>query len=360
MEINVPRGGSFRPSVPDFRKWAWPIAVVMILFSTVSSMVYKVDPEEVGVIQLFGKYVRTELPGLHFKMPYGIETLRLVKTKRIQTEEFGFQTLRPGVRTEYAESFVANSRASRRSEEMRFQKQIGFPANSFLHESMMLTGDLNLAVVEWIVQYRHADPYKFLFKVREPDETLRNLSEAVMRQVVGDRTVDEVITLSRTDIQQEAKIALQEALNNLDSGIEISQVVLQNVNPPDEVKPSFNDVNTARQDKERTINQAWQEYNKTVPKAKGDAERIIREAEGYALMRVNSAEGDAQKFTEVWNEYKGAQDITRRRMYLETMSEVYAKVPHKVIVDENLKSILPLMNLNELASAAAKSEGGNP
>jgi membrane protease subunit HflK len=228
---------------------------------------------------------------------------------------------------------------------------------------MMLTGDLNLAVVEWIVQYRHADPYKFLFKVRDVDNTVRDMAEAVMRQVIGDRTVDEVITFSRIEIQDEAKKGLQKILDKLDSGIEVSQVVLQSVNPPDEVKPSFNDVNTARQDKERVINQAWEDYNKFIPKAQGDAQRIVREAEGYALKRVNNAEGDANKFSAVWNEYKLAPEITRKRMYLETMQELYGRVSDKLIIDKNLKSLLPFMDIGQTinhVSLDSQKEGGQP
>lgn len=360
MEIGMPRNSSFR-GAPDPQRLTMLVLAVGFAVLTLSTVFYKVEPEEVGVVQEFGKFMRIEQPGLHVKWPYGIETVRLVRTLHIQSEEFGFQTTRPGIRSEYSRSFIGSS-SSRRGASLRF-RDIGFEDYSFLHESMMLTGDLNLGVVEWIVQYRHSDPYKFLFKVRDVDNTVRDMAEAVMRQVIGDRTVDEVITLSRIEIQEEAKKELQKILDKLDSGIEVSQVVLQSVNPPDEVKPSFNDVNTARQDKERVINQAWEDYNKFIPKAQGDAQRIVREAEGYALKRVNNAEGDAKKFTSVWNEYKLAPEVTRKRMYLETMQELYGRVSDKLIIDKNLKSILPFMDIGQAVSHTSldsKKEGGQP
>ncbi len=345
MEINLPRsGGAFRNPL-DPKQLTIALLAVGFFILTFSTVIYKVGTAEVGVIQQFGKFMRMAQPGLHFKLPFGIETVRFVSTLNVQSEEFGFQTIRPAIRSQFSEAFVGPA-SSRRAESLRF-KDLGFEHNSFLHESMMLTGDLNLGIVEWIVQYRHADPYKYLFKVRSADETVRDMSEAVMRQVIGDRTVDEVITLRRVEIQDEAKMELQKILDKFECGIEVDQVVLQSVNPPDEVKPSFNDVNTARQDKERVVNQAWEDYNKFVPKARGDAERTIREAEGFALARVNNAEGDANKFSSVWKEYKLAPEITRRRMYLETMEKLFGTVPNKTIIGKDLKGVLPFMDLNQ-------------
>ncbi|MBI4431233.1 MAG: FtsH protease activity modulator HflK [Candidatus Omnitrophica bacterium] len=360
MEISLPRGGGFR-NVPDPQRLTLWVLIIGFTTLTATTVFYKVEPEEVGVVQQFGKFMRIAQPGLHIKLPFGIETVRLVRTLHVQSEEFGFQTTRAAIRSQFAEVFTGPS-SSRRGESLR-SRDVGFESNSFLHESMMLTGDLNLAVVEWIVQYRHADPYKYLFKIRDADNTVRDMSETVMRQVVGDRTVDEVITLSRVEIQEEAKQELQKILDKLESGIEVSQVVLQSVNPPDEVKPSFNDVNTARQDKERMINQAWEDYNKFVPRAQGEAEQIIREAEGFALKRVNNAEGDVKKFTSMWTEYKQAPEIARRRMYLEAMQDLYRRIPNKIIIDKNLKGVLPFMDLNQIFPSDQlnqKKEGGQP
>lgn len=355
MDINLPRGDNPFRNAPDPRRLTFWLLAVGLVITALSTVFYKVDPEEIGVVQEFGKFARIEEPGLHVKLPFGIETVKLVKTRRVQTQEFGFQTVRAGIRSEYSSVFVGQS-LTRRGDSLRYQKDIGFEENSFLQESMMLTGDLNLAVVDWIVQYRYANPYKYLFKMRNVDDAVRDMSEAVMRQVVGDRTVDEVITLSRGEIENEVKKELQNVLEKFDCGVEIDQVVLQSVNPPDEVKPSFNDVNTARQDKERMINQAWEDYNKYVPKARGDAERIIREAEGFALERVNNAEGDAKRFSSVWSEYKSAPEITRRRMYLERMENIFAAVPNKTIIDKDLKGILPFMNLDQ-AHTKQEKEG---
>ena len=235
-------------------------------------------------------------------------------------EEFGFRTLRPGVRTVYT-------------------------PEKWEDESLMLTGDLNVAVVEWIVQYRIVDPYKYLFKVRDVRKTIRDISEVVMRMVVGDRSVDEVLTVGRMEAATQAQKKLQEILNFYDTGIKIVTVKLKDVNPPDPVKPSFNEVNEARQDRERFINEAWQAYNKVIPKAKGEAEKVIAEAEGYAIKRVNRAQGDANRFLAIWKEYKRAKDVTRKRMYIETLSKVLPRVGKIYVVDSEQKTLLPLLSL---------------
>ena len=358
MEINFPPRNPFK-RVPPIQNFVVPLLLALVAVNLVGSSFFQVEAEEVGVVQRFGRYVRTAPSGLHFKLPLGIETVKIVKTERILKQEFGFQTVHAGIRSEYADVLTGHELQSRRGSELRFLQSAGFPSNSFLHESMMLTGDLNLAVVEWIIQYRYADPYKVLFKVRHLEQTIRDVCEAVMRKAVGDHTVDEVITLSRSEIEEYARQELQRVLDKFDSGVQIKQVVLQNVNPPDEVKPSFNDVNTAKQDKERMINQAWEDYNKYVPVAQGEAERVIREAEGYALQRVNTAEGDAKKFLSVWEEYKKAERVTRKRMYLETTAEIYKKIPHKVILDEKLSGLIPLMNLEKFISKGEAKEGAS-
>jgi len=274
------------------------------------------------VVKRFSKYVSTTQPGLHFKIPFGIDKVTKVPVQRVQKEEFGFRTALAGVRTEY-----------------RREKAI--------KESLMLTGDLNSAVVEWIVQYRVTNPVDYLFNVRGVTGTIRDISESVMRQVVGDRSVDEVIILSRREVALEAKQRLQEILDAYGTGIHIVTVELKDVNPPDPVKPAFNEVNEAKQEMERMVNEAWETYNKSVPKASGEAERTIRQAEGYELNRVNRAKGDANKFLAVWKEYNRSKDVTRRRLYLETLDEVLPKLGRKYILDSEQKGLLQLLNLDE-------------
>lgn len=305
------------------KRWVGIAAVVIFGLWFLFSTFYTVRTEEVGVIRRFGKYVRTTLPGLHLKLPFGIEKVTKVKIQRVFKEEFGFRTLRAGVRTEYA-------------------------PREYADESLMLTGDLNNAVVEWIVQYRVEDPVKYLFKVRRVRDTIRAASEAVMRQVAGDRSVDEVVILSRREVALEAQEKMQEILDSYDTGIDIVTVKLQDVNPPDPVRPAFNEVNEAKQERERMINQAWEEYNKAIPKAKGEAEQTIRRAEGYALNRVNRAKGDAEKFLAVWREYSRAKDVTQRRIYLETLREILPKIGRKYVIDTEQRSLLQLLQLEEV------------
>ena len=294
------------------------LAVIIIIFTGF----YTVDPEEVGVIQRFGKYVNTTEPGLHFKIPFGVDKLTKVKVKHVFKEEFGFRTLRSGIKTKYS-------------------------TRSYDHESLMLSGDLNIADVEWIVQYRIKDPYKYLFKIRNVVETIRDLSESVTRQIVGDRSVDEVIVLSRKEIADEVQLLLQEKLDEYGAGIEIYTINLQNVNPPERVKPAFNDVNSAKQEKERIVNDAWQNYNRIIPEAEGKAKRTIEEAEGYAINRVNRANGDASRFIDMYNQYKKARVITKKRLYLETMQKILPNVEKIYIIDKELKGVLPLLNLDK-------------
>ena len=295
------------------------IAAVILAWIAFSSA-YTVGVDEVGVIQRFGKYVRTTMPGLHFKLPRGIETLTKVKVKYVYTEEFGLRTLRAGVKTEYASG------------------------KRYLSESLMLTGDLNCAIVPWIVQFRIDDPYKFLFKVRNVRITLRDLSESSMRLVVGDRSVNEVIS-KRKEIADEVKIELQKTLNDAETGIKLVNVELKKTNVPEPVQSSFNEVNQAVQEKEKLIYQAKEEYNKIIPKAKGEAEQTIKAAEGYALDRVNRAKGDASRFLSLFKEYVKAKDVTRRRLYLESMSVVLPKMGNKYVIDPEQKGLLPLLNL---------------
>lgn len=308
--------------LPDVIKYIFPAIGGFLALLFIFSGVYSVGPDEVGVIRRFGKFVRKTDPGLHFKIPLGIEKLNNVKVRYVFKEEFGFRTMKPGIKTQYS-------------------------SREYFDESLMLTGDLNVLVVEWIVQFKIKDPVKLLFRVRNPKETIRSISEAVMRQVVGNATVSEVLTTRRVETNQEVQDNLQEILDSYESGIQIVTVKLQDVNPPDEVKPSFNEVNGAKQEKEKMINQAWEAYNKAIPAAKGDAQKTISESEGYALKRINTAKGDAARFIDTWEAYKEAKDVTRKRLYLEAMNEILPKVGQKYIIDSSANNILPLLKLNK-------------
>lgn len=319
--------GRQRPFSPGRRRWLGRIALALLVLMLLFSTYYQVNADSVAVVQRYGRYVRTTEPGPHVKIPF-VETVTHVPVQRQLKAEFGFRTTSPGVRTQYEETDTTRT------------------------EALMLTGDLNVAMVEWIVQYKVKDPYKYLFKVRNLDSsrgeatTFRDMNEAVMREVVGDHSVNEVLTIGREKIQIDAKGRLQELCDRYETGLEVLQVVLQDVNPPDPVKPAFNEVNQAIQEKERLINEAWADYNQTVPNARGEAERAIRAAEGYALERLNNAKGDVARFINIYDEYRKAPDVTRRRLYLETLNEVLPKTGRKLIVDSTMKGLLPLLNLD--------------
>ena len=293
------------------------LAIVVILVALTSF--YTVEPEQQGVILRFGRFAGITDPGLHWKIPLADRVIK-VPTQRQLKEEFGYRTQDPGVRTTFSQADLSD-------------------------ESLMLTGDLNVADVEWVVQFRVIDPEAFLFRVRNPVDTLRDLSEAVMRQTVGDRTVDEVLTVGRQETAGEVEVELQALLEQYETGLQVEQVVLQSVAPPDPVKPSFNEVNEAEQEREQKINAAQSEYNRVIPRARGEAEQTIAQAEGYALDRVNRAEGEAARFDALYGEYRQAPEVTRKRLYLETMGVVIPRVGQKVIVDEDARSVLPLLDL---------------
>jgi membrane protease subunit HflK len=324
--VRASGGGGFPTSV--FRNYAIGAVVFLFLFTGF----YQVAADEVAVIQRFGRYVRTAGPGPHFRLPFGIERLTRVPDKRQLKMEFGFETISAGTQSEF-----------RTTEDTR-------------KESLMLTGDLNVAVVEWIVQYRIKDPYRYLFHLRNVTVTLRDMTESTMREVVGDHSVDEVLTVGREAIALQTREELQALCDHYGNGIEIQQLVLQDVNPPDEVKPAFNEVNQAIQEKERAINEALADYNSAVPQAKGEAEQQIRAAEGYSLERVNVAEGDAKRFEAVYAEYKKAPQVTRRRLYLETLARVLGRSGSKIIVDQQAKGILPLLQLDGLTKDVIKEK----
>jgi len=306
----------------------WLIIGAIIILIALFSSFYTIGVNEVGIVQRFGKYTRTTSPGLHLKLPRGIEKLTKVAVREIKKEEFGLRTIRAGVRTQYARS------------------------SAYLNESLMLTGDLNVAVVPWIVQYRINDPYKYLFKVRNVNTTLRDLAESTMRMVVGDRSINEVIS-KRQEIADQANVLLQQELDEAETGINVVTIEMKKTNVPEPVQPSFNEVNQATQEKERMVYQAREEYNKAIPAAKGNAEKTIKSAEGYALDRINRAKGDASRFLSLYAEYSKARDVTRRRLYLETLKDVFPKLGTKYIIDEDQKNVLPLLNLG-VAKGAEK------
>ena len=295
--------------------------ILLVLFAVIIlwTSLFQVEPEEVGVITRFGKYIRTVEPGLNIKIPL-LEKYYKVPIERQQKEEFGFRTTSAGIQSEYTKRGTVD-------------------------ESLMLTGDLNLADVEWVVQYRIDDPYLYLFKVRAPVSTLRDISEASMRQIVGDRTVNEVLTVGRSEIASSVQEEIQKLCTEYSLGIKIEQVVLQDVNPPDPVKDAFNAVNQAQQEKETLINQARSEYNKIIPKASGQAEETIQKAEGYATERVNNALGEAARFNALYREYIKAPEVTKRRIYLETMATVIPKLGNKIITDQDGANVLPLLQM---------------
>ncbi len=324
------QGGGPPPQVDEILKQfknlkipGGPLIIVVVLALLVSvTMIYKIDPAEVGVVQRFGAYVRLEQPGLNFKLPVGIEKVTKVNVLGIRTAEFGF-------------------RSGRQDSRSRFSGD-----QEILDVALMLTGDLNIAIVPWIVQFRIKSPEDFLFNVRNVNLLLVDMAEASMRLVVGDRSVDEVIN-RREEIADEAKIILQKELDEAKAGITIVNIEMKRTNVPRPVQPSLNEVNQATQEKEQMIYKANEEYNKAIPAARGEAERIIKEAEGYALDRINRSKGDAARFNAIYEEYIKAKDVTKRRLYLEAMSELLPKLGQKYIVDSDMNNLLPLLNLGK-------------
>jgi len=309
---------------PDLNRFSakhfiWVIIAVLILYGFATS-VYTVPEDSKAVVLRFGKDVRQEEPGLHFKLPVGIEKHYPVPVKRIFKEEFGFRTLKASVTTQY-------------------------DSRDYPSESLMLTGDLNIADVEWVVQYKILDPRQYMFAIRDPQQALRDLSESVMRLVVGDQTATQVLTVGRSEITGEVEQKLQDLLNLYQTGLRVESVTLQDVNPPDAVKPAFNSVNESKQEKEKLINEARRDRNTTVPKATGLAKQQVTEAEGYALKRVNQAQGDADRFISILNAYKSAKEVTRQRLYLETMGEVLPTVEEVYVIDGKSNTPLPILQL---------------
>lgn len=316
-----------RPEAPRLLRLLWAVPVLLLLIGMMTTY-YTVAADAVGVVLRFGKFHGIVDPGLHFKLPFGVDDVQMVPIKRQLKLEFGF-----------GDPMATNP------------DQVGDEPE---REKSMVTGDLNAALVEWIVQYHVEDPKLYLFHVRDPGWTLRDLSEAVMREVVGDRTVDEVITIGRQEIETTALTRLREMAKSYQLGVGVDLLQLKNVNPPREVQASFNEVNKAQQDRENMINIANGEYNKIVPKAKGEAEQKISAAEGYRLKRVNEALGDATAFGAVLAEYLKAPEVTRTRIYLETMKDVLPQLQNTWIVDEKVTQLLPMLQPGAPAAAPAK------
>lgn len=294
--------------------------VILFILLIVYGSIYTIEPNEVGVVLRFGKFTNITNPGLHFKLPLGVEKVFPVKVEYIYKEEFGFRTHLAAIRTEYE-------------------------SRTYDNESLMLSGDLNVLDLEWIVQFKINDPVKFLFKVRDVKKTLRDISESVMRKVVGDYTFNDVLTTKRIEIDRRVQDELQKILDFYNLGIQIVTVKMQDVNPPDPVKSAFNEVNEAKQEKEKLINQAWEVYNREIPQAKGEALKMIMEAEGYALEKINIAKGDAKRFVFLMHSYQEAKNVTLKRLYLETMADVLKKAGKKYITDTDEKGIIQLLNL---------------
>jgi len=334
---NSPGGG--QEGLPDFpeiikkvgdslslgkgRKPLWLIVIIIILAIILAyTAFYTIPPGNKGVILRFGRYSGLVLPGLHFKIPFGVDTVFKVHTEQVDTESFGFKSVRPGIRTQY-EKGAAEER-----------------------ESLMLTGDLNVIDVEWIIQFRREDPRKYLFNVQDPIMTLRDISESVNRRIVGNRSFDYVLQ-NREEVNKMAQEELQKILDEYETGIRVVNVRLQNVVPPDPVKGAFNEVNEAQQEKEKLINEAQETYNREIPQARGEAERTINGARGFALERVNHAKGDVARFSAVLKEYRNAKEVTKQRLYLEAYQTILPNAKQIYIIDSEQKGLLPLLQLNQ-------------
>lgn len=314
------------------KKGLLPFLVIAIIFFAViggSSSMYKVDTEETGVVLRFGKFAKFASPGLHFKLPFGIEQVYLVPTGRVLKEEFGYRTVTPGVRTTY------NKRGLE-------------------EESLTLTGDLNVSDVEWIVQFQVVDPFKYIFRIKDPISTIRDIAEAMVRKVIGDANVTQVLTTDRAALAIKIQNLLQETLKDYDIGVRIVTVKFQDVNPPDAVKGAFNEVNEAEQQKESLIFQAREQFNREVPKARGEAKQALQEAEGYAVERINKARGETNRFLALLKEYQKAPLVTRERIHIETMEEVLPKLNEIYIMDSQAGGLLPLLPLRKGMEGAVK------
>lgn len=301
--------------------WFIVIGIVLAIILAYTAF-YTIPPGHQGVILRFGRYSGMVLPGLHFKIPLGVDTVFKVHTEQVDTETFGFKSVRPGIRTQYEKGAATEL------------------------ESLMLTGDLNVIDVEWIIQFRRENPQKYLFNVQDPIKAIRDISESVNRRIVGNRSFDYVLQ-NREEVNKMAQEELQKILDEYETGIRVVNVRLQNVVPPDPVKGAFNEVNEAQQEKERLINEAQETYNRQIPQAKGEAERAINGARGFALERVNHAKGDVARFSAVLKEYRNAKEVTKQRLYLEAYQTILPNAKQIYIIDSEQKGLLPLLQLNQ-------------
>src|SRR5208337_2896878 len=321
----------FRSSPSSSPRLVVMIVALLVLIIIGLNSYYTVEPEETAVVQRFGKYIGTAGAGLHFKLPFCIDSVSKVVTGRVLQREYGYRTLQPGVRSQFTEK--------------------GFEA-----ESIMLSGDLNVVNVQWTVQYMIKDPVQYLFKVSGVEATLDDISESVMRRIVGNRYSDEVLTVGRALIASQCRAEIQEIMDAYTTGLQIMAVKLQNANVPNPVIPAFNEVNEAGQEKERMINDAQQAYNQKIPRAVGEARQTVTQAEGYALERVNKSEGEAKRFLDILAEYEKAPDVTLRRMYLDSFEALMGRVDHLFVVDESQKNVLPLFDLSKLNEQGGKTQ----
>jgi len=304
------------------------VIVVLIVIGAYTSM-YEVDTEETGVVLRFGKFSGFADPGLHFKLPLGIDRVYLVPTGRVLKEEFGFRTIKPDVRST-------------------------FTKRGLDEESLTLTGDLNVSDVEWIVQFQVADPFKFMFRINDPVGTIRDIAEAMVRKVIGNANVTEVLTTERALLANEIQQDLQSTLNEYDIGVRIVTVKFQDVTPPDPVKAAYNEVNESEQQRESLIFQAREQFNREVPRARGEAKKVLQEAEGYAVERVNKARGETNRFLALLTEYRKAPSVTRSRIYLETLEEVLPRLEEIYVMDDKTGGLLPLLPLRKSMEGGAK------
>lgn len=325
IEIKNQLKNKFNP-----QKGALPIVIAIVLLVIgVYSSVYEVDTEETGVVLRFGKFSSYSDPGLHFKLPMGIDRVYLVQTGRVLKEEFGFRTVTPDVRSTYSKRGLEE-------------------------ESLTLTGDLNVSDVEWIVQFQIADPYKFIFNIQNPVDTVRDISEAMVRKAIGNANVTQVLTTERAQLASDIESNLQLTLNQYDIGVRIVTVKFQDVTPPDPVKAAFNEVNESEQQKESLIFQAREQFNREVPRARGEAKKMLQEAEGYAVERINKAQGETNRFLALLEEYRKAPNVTRRRIHIETLEEVLPRLDEIYVMDERGSGLLPLLPLRKSMEGEVK------
>jgi len=316
-KMNLKKARSFMTGAPVF------IVLLLIVAGGLLTSYYTVEPDGQAVVKRFGKVVDIRGPGLHFKLPYGIDRHYFIPTERVLKEEFGFRTVSTRDRMVYEKLPVHRN------------------------ESLMLTGDLKVIDVEWVVQYRVDDPDAYLHRVRDREKSIRDISEAVMRRIVGNSLGSAVLTEKRVQVAQMARDEIQEILSSFEMGVRIQTVELQDVTPPETVKPAFNEVNEAEQERERLINEAEKLRNQVIPRAQGEAQQLIEEAEGYRANRVNRALGEAERFTAILAEYQHAPETTRRRLYLEMIDKVLPALGHVYVMEEGQMSPIPLLNLDK-------------